>query len=66
VHELQDAASPPVWRLLRVLLLWIGEVSADPAANKVLLGRLNLAFYQALPRLIAHPGRGRKRLRFGL
>src|SRR3989442_4051158 len=33
---LQEAAASEAGRLLRVLLLWIGEVSAGPAATRLL------------------------------
>jgi hypothetical protein len=35
MHGLQDGSATAAWRLLRVLLLWLGEMPADPAATQL-------------------------------
>jgi hypothetical protein len=37
MHQLQDVATSPSRRLLRVLLVWLGEVPTDAAGTCVLL-----------------------------
>ena len=47
MHWLQDVAQAQAWRLLRVLLLWVGALSADPGRQERRL----------LPRVVSLPAR---------